>query len=56
MEVATISCTAKGKRCIAMDKKKEKWVYDAHSESEAEMMVDAILDRGYILTDWWRKL
>lgn len=39
-----------------MDKKKDKWQYEAHSEAEAEMMVDAVLDRGYVLVAWWRKL
>jgi hypothetical protein len=51
-----ISCTAKGRRCTAMDKKKVKWVYDAHSEAEATLMCDAVNDRGYILPKFWRAL
>ena len=55
-QVEIVTCVAKGKRCIAMDKKKDKWSYDAHSEAEAELMVDAVLDRSYILPEWWKKL
>lgn len=51
-----MSCTVKGKRCTAMDKKKDKWSYDAHSEAEAELMCDAVSDRGYILPKFWRAL
>lgn len=55
-QVEIVTCVTKGKRCVAMDKKKDKWQYEAHSEAEAEMMVDAVLDRGYVLVAWWRKL
>lgn len=55
-QVEVMTCAAKGKRCVAMDKKKEKWRYDAHSEAEAELMVDAVLDRGYILKKWWSQI
>lgn len=51
-----ISCSAKGKRCVAMDAKKDKWSYDSHSEAEAELMAEAVADRGYILPQWWHKL
>jgi len=55
-QVIAISCTSKGKRCIATDKKRNKWVYEAHSEAEAEIITEAVADRGYILPQWWRKL
>lgn len=49
------ACTAKGKRCVALDKQRKKWLYDTHSEAEAEIMAEAIADRGYILKQWWRQ-
>lgn len=51
-----ITCSAKGKRCTAMDRKRNKWVYDAHSEAEAVLMSDAVNDRGYVLVKFWRSL
>lgn len=50
---AIISCTVKAKRCTAMDKKRCKWKYDAHSEYEAVIMCDAVNDRGYIYPKFW---
>jgi hypothetical protein len=52
---SVIACTVKGKRCTAIDKKKNKWLYDAHSESEAELMADAVADRGHVYPKFWRQ-
>jgi hypothetical protein len=53
--INTVSCTHKGQRCTAIDKKRNKWVYDAQSDSEAELMSEAVVDRGWIDTKWWSK-
>jgi len=49
------SCTVRGKRITALDKKNNKWTYDAPTTGEATNMVDAIEDRGYVTREWWTK-
>lgn len=55
MKIPTIACTYKGKRCTAIAKDKSKWVMDVHSEAEAELMCEAVVDRGYVKDEFWRK-
>ena len=48
-----VSCTSKGRTVTALDKKKKKWVFTAHSEAEAELMAEAVVDRGYVFPALW---
>lgn len=55
MNVPVKYCENKGSRCIAKDREGNKWIYQAHSEAEAELTAEAVEERGYITTQWWRK-
>jgi hypothetical protein len=53
--VPIVTCTVRGKRLTATSKDKRKWGYVAHSEAEAELMLDAVLDRNYIYPKYWNE-
>jgi hypothetical protein len=52
--IKVMSCTQKGKRCTALAKDRTKWIYDAISEVEAELMCEAVADRGWVTSTFWR--
>lgn len=54
-KVKIIACSHKGKRCTAIAKNKKKWIHDAQSESEAELLIEAVVDRGWVPEEYWRE-
>jgi hypothetical protein len=54
MKTRVTSCENKGTKCVAKDRDGNRWVYQAQSESEAELIVEAVESRGYV-NEWWSK-
>lgn len=54
-KVEVKSCIVKGKRLVALDKKNKKWHYEADSETEADVLAEAVDKRGFVWTEYWRQ-
>lgn len=47
------SCDVRGKTCYVKDKKGKTWKHTAHSEAEADLLAEAVEQRGWITQEYW---